>query len=94
VLENPELLKLDSDRINKKKVPEKNKTKPIDIQIEDTLYSSFLIILSYNKRTDEDKIKIDSTPVGIESNSFKVPVAISKTTNREKIILEIFIKVR
>jgi hypothetical protein len=93
-LENPKLLKLDSERINKKKVPEKNKTKPIDIQIEDTLYSSFLIILSYNKRTDEDKIRIDSTPVGIESNSFKVPVAISKTTNREKIKLEIFINVR
>jgi len=93
-LENPDLLKLDSDRINKKKVPEKNKTKPIDIQIEDTLYCSFLIILSYNKRTDEDKIRIDSTPVGIESNSFKVPVAISKTTNREKIKLEIFINVR
>jgi hypothetical protein len=53
-----------------------------------------LIILSYNNRTEEDKIKIDSTPVGIESNSFKVPVARSKTTNREKIIIEIFINVR
>jgi hypothetical protein len=32
--------------MNKKKVPEKNKTIPTDIQIEETLYSSFLIILS------------------------------------------------
>ena len=46
VSENAESLKLDCDRINKKKVPEKNKTNPIEIQIEETLYSSFLIILS------------------------------------------------
>jgi hypothetical protein len=46
VSENAESLKFDSDNMNKKNVPEKNNTNPIEIQIEETLYSSFLIILS------------------------------------------------
>lgn len=46
VSEKAESLKFDSDNMNKKNVPEKNKTKPTEIQIDETLYSSFLIILS------------------------------------------------
>jgi hypothetical protein len=78
--------------MNKKKVPEKNKTKPTGIQIDDKLYSSFLIILSYKTKSDEDRINIDSTPVGIESNSFREPVIMSNNTNAPKTILEIFMK--
>lgn len=84
-------LKLDCDKINKKKVPEKNNTNPIEIQIDETLYSSFLMTRSYNTSKEEDKIKIDSTPVGIESNSFSVLVSKSKTTNKPKTIVEILI---
>jgi hypothetical protein len=76
--------------MKRKKVPEKNKTNPIEIQIEETLYSSFLITRSYKTSTDEDNIKIDSTPVGMESNSLRVPVIKSKTTNNPKTIAESF----
>lgn len=75
---------MDCDNINKKNVPEKNKTNPIDIHIDETLYSSFFIIRSYKTSKEDDNIKIDSTPVGIESNSFRVPVTKSKTTNKAK----------
>jgi hypothetical protein len=78
--------------MNKKNVPEKNKTNPIEIQIEETLYSSFLIILSYRTKSEEHNIKMDSTPVGIESNSFNVPVIKSNNTNAPNTKLEIFMK--
>jgi hypothetical protein len=84
-------LKLDCDKINRKNVPEKNKTNPIDIHIDETLYSSFFIIRSYKTSKEDDNINIDSTPVGIESNSFKVPVTKSKTTNKAKTNVDIFI---
>ena len=72
-------------------MPEKNKTKPIEIQIDETLYSSFFIIRSYKTSKEDDKINIDSTPVGIESNSFNVPVNKSKTTNSPKTMDEVLI---
>ena len=46
VLENSILLKLFFERINRKKVPEKKRSKPIEIQIDGFIELSNLIILS------------------------------------------------
>jgi hypothetical protein len=80
-------LKLFWLKMKRKKVPEKNRIKPVEIQTVPLKENDEDIILSYIKNRQYDKMRIDSRPEGRESKSVNELVEMSRMPANKKIML-------
>jgi hypothetical protein len=80
-------LKLFWLKMKRKKVPEKNRIKPVEIQTVPLKENDEDIILSYIKNRQYDKMRIDSRPEGTESKSVNELVEMSRMPANKKIML-------
>ena len=74
-------------KMKRKKVPEKNRIKPVEIQTVPLKENDEDIILSYIKNRQYDKMRIDSRPEGRESKSVNELVEMSRMPANKKIML-------
>ena len=80
-------LKLFWLKMKRKKVPEKNRIKPVEIQTVPLKENDEDVILSYIKNRQYDKMRIDSRPEGRESKSVNELVEMSRMPANKKIML-------
>lgn len=80
-------LKLFWLKMKRKKVPEKNRIKPVEIQTVTLKENDEDVILSYIKNRQYDKMRIDSRPEGRESKSVNELVEMSRMPANKKIML-------
>ena len=80
-------LKLFWLKMKRKKVPEKNRIKPVEIQTVPLKENDEDVILSYIKNRQYDKMRIDSRPEGTDPNSVNELVEMSRMPANKKIML-------